>query len=261
MIETARVNKIEMNYIHFGRGKNIMVILPGLSFMPVTISEKAIEVAFADFTDEYTVYLFDCVTDIPDNYSVNGMAEDTAAVMESLGLENACVFGASLGGMVAQTIALNYPHLIRKMVLASTLSKANETISALMNEWTSLADNGKTYEANELMCRGIYGREIMEKYGKGLIAMGSTIPEENSRRFVKLGRTISKFDVFDRLGEIRCDVLVVGSEGDKVITPESIRETAEVLGCEIYMYGDEYGHAVYDEAPDFRPRMLEFFMR
>jgi hypothetical protein len=53
--------------------------------------------------------------------------------------------------------------------------------------------------------------------------------------------------------------LALGSEGDRVTTPEGSRQIAEKLGCAIYLYDSSYGHAVYDEAPDYKERILAFF--
>lgn len=261
MIETARVKGIEMNYFRFGKGKDAFVILPGLSFKPVTPFEEALKEGFREFGERFTVYLFDRRSNLPDEYSIDDMARDTVEVMKSLGLKNVCIFGASLGGMVAQTIAAEYPGFVKKMVICSTLSESCESISNAMEIWTFLAENGRVYEANELMCRCIYGDAVLKEYGEGLIDSGRFITADEGKRFAKLGRTIISFNLKDRIKNIKCDVLVAGSEGDRLVPPDSIRETASLLNCEMYMYGSEYGHAVYDEAPDFRPRMLEFLTR
>ena len=46
---------------------------------------------------------------------------------------------------------------------------------------------------------------------------------------------------------------------DKVVGKDAQKEIAEKLGCDIYMYGNEYGHAVYDEAPDYIDRIMDFY--
>lgn len=66
------------------------------------------------------------------------------------------------------------------------------------------------------------------------------------------------FDCSDALSAIRCPVLVLGSEGDRVVTAESSTQLAEALGCELYLYDGSYGHGVYDEAPDYKQRCLDF---
>ena len=67
------------------------------------------------------------------------------------------------------------------------------------------------------------------------------------------------FDVTNDLRKIACPVLVIGSRSDKVFGGDaSVQIMEKIAGCEIFMY-DDYGHAAYDIAPDYRERMLKFF--
>ena len=71
---------------------------------------------------------------------------------------------------------------------------------------------------------------------------------------------ILDFDCYDRLNEIKCPVLVLGGEQDKITTGEASIEIAEKLNCEIHMY-PKYGHAAYEEAKDFNKRVYDFLMK
>jgi 3-oxoadipate enol-lactonase len=53
-------------------------------------------------------------------YSIRQMADDAANLMDALGLENANIFGASMGGMIAQELALNYPGKVKRLILGCT---------------------------------------------------------------------------------------------------------------------------------------------
>ena len=52
--------------------------------------------------------------------SVKGMADKAAEFIRLLGLTQVDLLGFSLGGYVAQTVTLNYPDLVRRLVLAGT---------------------------------------------------------------------------------------------------------------------------------------------
>ena len=117
------VNGIEMDYCVFGKGRRNFVILPGLSVKSVMLSAQAVEDAYKVFADEYRVWLFDRRRNMPETYSISEMAEDTAVVMEYLGLEGAYVFGASQGGMIAQVLAMEHPELVRKLVIGSSAAR------------------------------------------------------------------------------------------------------------------------------------------
>lgn len=56
----------------------------------------------------------------PGPYSTRGFAEDAIAVLDHLGIERADVYGTSMGGRVAQWIAVEHPHRVRRLVLGCT---------------------------------------------------------------------------------------------------------------------------------------------
>ena len=247
-----------MDYIVFGSGEKTFVILPGLSVHSVMGSADAIAEAYKDFAEEYTVYLFDRVKSISDGYSVRDMAADTAKAMKELGIENADVFGASQGGMIAEYLAIDYPGLVHKMILGSTLARPNDGFDNIVDEWISLAEEKQETKLLESFVDSVYSEATLEAYRDTLISMNRNISDEEYERFIILARACKGFDCYDELSGIKCPVLVIGSEGDRVVGAEGSEQIASALGCELYLYGDNYGHGVYDEAPDYRQRCLDF---
>jgi pimeloyl-ACP methyl ester carboxylesterase len=77
-----------------------------------------------------------------------------------------------------------------------------------------------------------------------------------------LAKACLEYDAFAGLEKLKCPTLVLGAELDQVLGVIASREIAEVLKqngvpTELYVY-ENYGHAAYDEAPDYRARILEF---
>ena len=64
-------------------------------------------------------------------------------------------------------------------------------------------------------------------------------------------------DIGERLNKIKCPVLVIGAEHDRITTAEGARELAERLGCECFMFQNE-GHAAY-LSDEFNRMVYEFF--
>ncbi|MBO7093373.1 MAG: alpha/beta fold hydrolase, partial [Spirochaetia bacterium] len=129
-----------IDYFKFGKGSRALVMLPGLSVKSVLIMSDIVEHDYKLFADEYTVYLFDRRKDVPPVYTVADMARDTAEKMKELGIKDACLIGASQGGMMAMLIAAWYPELVHKMVLGSTAAKITDLGNSVIGGWISMAE-------------------------------------------------------------------------------------------------------------------------
>lgn len=260
-VKTVTAGDVKMDYTMFGRGSRTFVIIPGLSVHSVMGSADAVAEAYSSFADDYTVYLFDVAENISEGCTMEDLAEYTAKAMEALGLKNADIFGVSQGGMMAQCIAIDHPELVHSLILGSTLSRSNPTFTALISDWIRLAEEKDEPALLKSFVDNVYSEATVTAYGDMLISSNQGISDEEYRRFLIQANAIRDFDCYSELQKIQCPVLVLGSEGDKAVTPEGSREIAEVLGCEIYMYGENYGHGVYDEAPDYKQRCLDFLTK
>ncbi len=260
MVKTVVLENSEMDYISFGRGKKTFVILPGLSVHSVMKLADAVVAAYAAFTEEYTVYLFDNTKNIGEGYTIRHLADDTASAMKALGLEGADVLGVSMGGMRAIYLASRHPELVHKLILASTAYRVNDTFRSFCS---ALLEKSEKRDGEGLLgafADYVYSEKSLSLYRKSFIDENRGITEEEYSRLCVLIKACLGYDASEELGGINCPVLVIGSEGDRVLTAEASRETASALGCELYLYDSSYGHAVYDEAPDYKERCLEFLM-
>ncbi len=258
-VKTVSVGNTKMDYAVFGRGEKVFVILPGMSVHSVMRSAKTIANAYKDFWEEYTVYVFDRVKDISKGYTVENMADDTAEAMKKLNIENADIFGASQGGMIALCLAINHPKAVHKMILGSTFAKPNDTCIRVLEEWIQNAKEKNEKALLESFACNVYSETTFNLFREALISLNSGIDNEEYARFIILAEACKNFDCLEKLFAVRCPVLVIGSEGDRVATAEGSKQIAEALGCELFLYGKNYGHGVYDEAPDYKQRCLNFF--
>lgn len=254
---TVKTEGFSMDYLKFGKGDKALVILPGLSIQRVMLSAAAVAKAYQALAEEFTVYLFERRNELPDKYSVTDMASDTVKAIEALGLKSISLFGASQGGMIAMAIAADKPELVKKLVLASTSAAVTDKqYQTLFENWIRLAEEGDKEGLYLAFGRAVYNDEVFEQ-SKALIRQAAkTVTDKDLERFIILAKGIKGFDITDKTHNITCPVLVIGSNDDKVIEPAAI-EMIKTPSCEKYMY-DGYGHAVYDTAPDFKERLLDF---
>lgn len=258
MINTVITDGVTMDYMVLGRGAIPLVILPGVSLQSVLLSAPVLEGLFAPFTEKHTVYLFDRRREMPEEYDVAAMAEDTARAMEALGLSGAHVYGASQGGMIAQVLAARYPALVSRLAVSSTICRQNDLSRRVFGEWVRLSGEGKHEELNRLMFSQIYSPEYLQKNQEAFDFLARQGTEEEFRRLDIMCRACRTFDAWDEVGNIRCPVWATGSRRDNVLGWEGTREIAEKTGGQYFLY-EGYSHAAYDEAPDFLPRLQAFF--
>ena len=259
-IGTIKDGDLEMDYASLGDGEKVFLMLPGLSLTPVTPSAEAIAAAYAPALEDYTIYLFDRRKNVSPGYSCMDMADDTVRAMDILGIKHAYIFGVSQGGMIAQCIAIYHPEYVEKLLLASTVSRSSGVSNAVFKRWIELAENGDRRALNRSFARSIYTPEFVEKYADAFAAAEDQGTPEQLEQFAIFSRACMEFDIYDELDGIKCPVMVIGAANDRVLTAASSLEIAEKLGCECYIY-EHYGHAVYDEAPDYLERVLDFFNR
>ena len=191
------------------------------------------------------------------------MARDTASVIRALGLKDIYLFGASQGGMISMVIAIEEPKLVKKLVLGSTAAGVDEKqYQKAVGEWVRFAKEGKTEDLYLSFGEKVYPKEVFEVSREALTEGAKYVTKEDIARFVILAETVKGFDVSDRLTNITCPVLVLGSKDDAVLGGEASERLFESFkdrpDCELYMY-EGYGHAAYDLAPDYKERMLIFF--
>ena len=199
---------------------------------------------------------------LPDAYSVEEMARDTAEAMKALGLKDVYLFGASQGGMMALVIAIEYPELVQKLVLGSTSAHVLPEQFRSIERWIALAEANDPVGLYLSFGEKIYPPAVFGQFRDVLIAAGKTVTAEELRRFIILAKGIEGFDVSNRVAEIRCPVLAIGVFEDEVLDADATMEIAEKLDLKpdfrLYLYAG-YGHAAFDTAPDYRERIKRFF--
>ena len=263
MAEKVTINSVcfdgkELEYAVFGNGEKPLVMIPGISIKRVLLSAQSVAAAYSGYIDSHTVYLFDRPKDVPQDYTVDDMSQELMRALDILNITDADFFGTSQGGMMAQYIAINRPDLLRRLVLASTSSRPGECSEGVITNWIKLALDRDVESLCTEFVNDLYSEAFAKRFSRLVVNMHSDCTEQELDRFVALAKAGENFDVYDDLEKIKCPTLVLGAKNDKVLTGQASLDIAQKIGADVYMYGEPYGHAVYDEARDFKKRIFSF---
>ena len=247
----------QIDYITFGSGKQPLILIQGLNTRGIHGAGPSLAYMYRIFARDYTVYLFDRRPDVPEGITVRDLASDIAAAMDTLGLTNADIFGASQGGMIAQYLAIDRPDLVRKLVLAVTLSRTNDTVTTVIQNWVDWAQQGLMKQLITDMAEKMYSDAYLRRYRPLLPLLTILQKPRDVHRFVVLAKACLTCNAYEELERISCPVFVIGGGQDKVVGSGASEEIARKLRCKVHIY-QHLGHAAYEEAPDFNKRVYEF---
>ena len=134
---SVSVGDIKIFYQDVGEGEPLVLI------MGFGGDHMAWALQMADFSAQYRVIAFDNrgvgQSDAPDHpYTIRMMAGDALGLMDALGVDSAHVIGVSMGGMIAQELALARPDRVRSLHLACTFARPDAYMLALNAAWREM---------------------------------------------------------------------------------------------------------------------------
>ncbi len=241
----------------FGRGEKTLVMVPGLNVIDMNGTAKNLAWFYRKFAKKYTVYIFDRRSGCDEGATIKSMADDLAAAMKAVGIGKACVLGVSQGGMIAQYLAADYPELVDRLVLGVTASKTDPVMTQALDEWIELAEKDELKGVLTKSYDRMYTQKQIKKYKRLIPLMMRFTRFMSMQRFADHARAIYSMDSTERLCKIKCPVLVLGAQLDRVTTADAAKELAEQLGCKCHIFADE-GHAAYLSKP-FNKMVFDFF--
>ena len=260
---------LNIYYEAYGEGRPFM-------FLSETACDGAVWNLFQvpEFARDHQVILFDYrgtgLSDKPSaKYSTAMFADDAVAVLDHLGVDGAVVCGHSMGGRVAQLIALDHPGKVSKLILASSGAAHPGDrgipfrIAKEMVEWGYVK-----YVRDHTIVVGwteVYARNHMPEIERYLqVRMANLCPVEFYFRHV-LAR--QEHDTAARLGDIRAPTLILVGEDDHfVVSDMSHRSGADILAkgipnARLVMLPGERHSYFFSEPEKVHRIMREFIAR
>jgi pimeloyl-ACP methyl ester carboxylesterase len=160
-------------------------------------------------------------------YTTRMLADDTAGLMQVLGIENARVAGLSMGSAIAQELALAYPHLVRSLVLISSWARCDRYTQAVFDHFKKARARLSPADFVQLLQLWIaappyYEAQITQMLQDQASAADGYMPLE---AFAAQCEACRSHQALERLDQIRVPSLLTVGDAD-IFTP--LRLTAEM---------------------------------
>lgn len=197
------------------------------------------------------------------DYSIGMFANDTAGLLDALGIHKAHVLGISMGGYIAQELAITRPDLIQGLVLGCTSCGGRKAV--LMSEETQkayVANEGLTHEQILRKDMHIYfSDEYIANHTKQIeqfveISMRHVQPPD---AFFRQFNACLGHDTVARLGHIMAPTLIMAGDDDHLVPTENSRILKELMpGAELHLYPSKRHGFFIEEHEKFNRNVTDF---
>lgn len=197
------------------------------------------------------------------HYTIADMADDTASIIRASASGPAHIFGISMGGMIAQELAIRSPEFVRSLTLYGTDCGPTPWLRAVVDSWLLVRRSVSAVEFFELLCPQLFTREFYETPGVVDVlrdtASSNPFPQ-SADAFERQCRALFTHETRDRIGKIGQPVHVIVGETD-FLQPVSNSEeiVRRIPGAKLTVL-PKLGHAAMWENPGlFNTHVLAFW--
>lgn len=261
----AEVNDVRLRYTSRGQGPPLLMImgyrLPADAWPESLLSRLASHRRLILFDNRGTGRSGKPVA----GYRMDELAEDAAGLLDVLGIGQTAVVGYSMGGCVAQELALAHPARVTSLVLAATLCGRSGSVHAdpSIMRYLRMDDDLSAQDFARTMWDITYAPEYLTTSGAAAEAQlerETAWPTPNYVGDLQF-QGLTLFDSWARLPAIRCPTLAVTGSADRLVPPVNSRIIAErIPGCRHAELAGR-GHRVFWEAPEETAAIVLSFLQ
>jgi branched-chain amino acid transport system permease protein len=252
---TVQLSDFEMHYVERGQGDETLVLVAGfistqrwwrpiLERLPAGFRAYALDMRAAGGSEQ-----------IESGHTVARYAADVHEFVEAMGLSRFVLVGHSMGGGVAMQYALDHQDRLKALMLVNPLAPYGMRIDQATTDWIHSVQGQAA--GQRMMLLGGHGapppEEDLEELVADAVAWGKAI-------YRGIMDDMARFDLSDRLDELKVPTLVTWGDRDRVIPFAGIMDVfTKISGCGLEIWHG-VGHHLARERPDWFVELLGRFV-
>lgn len=197
-------------------------------------------------------------------YRFSEHAQETLALVQSLGVEKAHLIGTSYGGEIAMRIAIDYPRFVQSLSIIDSTSELDAVMKAFIHSWKILAKAADGEKFFLGMMPSIYGKSFIEKHQDFLqqraIATGKMDREYFRGQYILYEAFENDVTMTHELHKIGCPTLVICGEDDLLKPVKFSRIIAQHIANSEFVVIPDCGHVTIFEKPNVLNTLLTGFI-
>ena len=202
-------------------------------------------------------------SDVPDGeWSMEEMADDAVRLLDAAGVESAYVFGVSMGGVIAQEVALRHRDRVCALVLGCTHPSGRDAVRASPEAVAMLFDRTprSPRDAVEASLPFLYAADTDADRIEEDVAVRLRWPLRAKAYWGQLDAMRRHDGLLDRLRGLDLPTLVVHGTADRLVQPDNARLLAEAIPGARLAWLDGASHVFWTDRPDETVRLVVEFL-
>lgn len=193
----------------------------------------------------------------PAPYSMGGLISDTEQLMDHTGFKDALFVGLSIGGMIAQGLAVKRLDLIRTMVLSNTAAKIGKP--TMWAERIAAVNAGGIEALADAVMERWFSKDFCN--GPDINLWRNMLVQQRDEGYAGCSAAISGTDFYTPTSGLRLPTLGIAGTEDGSTPPDLVRETVDLIPGNQFHLIRKAGHLPCVEQPIEYARVLTDFMR
>jgi 3-oxoadipate enol-lactonase/4-carboxymuconolactone decarboxylase len=181
-------------------------------------------------------------------YTIADYADDTIGMLDALGIDKVILTGLSIGGIIAQYMAIHYPERIEKLVISNSAPKVG-SFESWETRINKVKAEGVSAITNDIL-KVWFSKDFHINRQSELAGYRAMLSNTNTAGYIKACKALQVNDLTDEVQQIKSPTLLIAGSEDGSVTSQQVKETADKIADSQFVEINGVGHIPCAEKPE-----------